>query len=408
MDFRNTKGITLVSLVIYVVIMLMLIAIIAVFKNNIDKNIDSMGEYTSLIPQINKVHMHMLGEVNIKDNKVLKRNSSGSYIEFSSGNSYMFSDGSLYKNSVKVLSDIIGGSFQVETENNNEVLYVNLSLDDKLQNKELKYVIKHLDGLDVDNIAPINVTIASSNIEETSFTLTATGTDKESKIAKYEFYINDILEKTVITAEEIAEYSVIGKIGGEVYLCKIRVYDNVGNYTDSNEIKVTTKKRLYLYNNGDECMAQTGGWDIFNGLLYGNVSFQRLTDSFLIQSWTKKSTFSYIGVKTNNIIDFGEYDKIKVLIKLPTFQNSGGGLSAKFGISSASYNEISNVGGKILYAPNWINDYVANMDKRLTEKTEITIDISDNNVENYFTFFVHSGGIDDPVTMYIYEVWLEK
>ena len=149
MDFRNTKGITLVSLVIYVVIMLMLIAIIAVFKNNIDENIDSMGEYTSLVPKINKVHMYMLDEVNLKDNKVLKRNSSGSYIEFSSGNNYMFSDGSLYKNSVEVLSDIIGGSFQVETEENNEVLYVNLSLDDKLQNKQLKYVIKHLDGSSV-------------------------------------------------------------------------------------------------------------------------------------------------------------------------------------------------------------------------------------------------------------------
>lgn len=141
MDFRNTKGITLVSLVIYVVIMLMLIAIIAVFKNNIDENIDSMGEYTSLVPKINKVHMYMLDEVNLKNNKVLKRNSSGSYIEFSSGNSYMFSDGSLYKNSVKVLSDIIDGSFQVETENNNEVLYVNLSLGDELQDKQLKYVM---------------------------------------------------------------------------------------------------------------------------------------------------------------------------------------------------------------------------------------------------------------------------
>ena len=141
MDFRNTKGITLVSLVIYVVIMLMLIAIIAVFKNNIDENIDSMGEYTSLVPKINKVHMYMLDEVNLKDNKVLKRNSSGSYIEFSSGNSYMFSDGSLYKNSVKVLSDIIDGSFQVETENNNEVLYVNLSLGNELQDKQLKYIM---------------------------------------------------------------------------------------------------------------------------------------------------------------------------------------------------------------------------------------------------------------------------
>lgn len=144
MNIKNTNGITLLSLVIYVVIMLMLIAIIAVFKNNIDKNLDSIGEYTSLVPIIDEVHMYMLGEVNIENNKVLKRNSSGSYIEFSSGNTYMFSDGSLYKNSVKILSDIRGGSFQVGTENNNDVLYVNLNLGDELQNKQLKYVMNPL------------------------------------------------------------------------------------------------------------------------------------------------------------------------------------------------------------------------------------------------------------------------
>ena len=144
MNIKSTNGITLVSLVIYVVIMLMLVAIIAVFKNNIDKNLDSIGEYTSLVPIIDEVHMYMLGEVNIENNKVLKRNSSGSYIEFSSGNTYMFSDGSLYKNSVKILSDIRGGSFQVGTENNNEVLYVNLNLGDELQNKQLKYVMNPL------------------------------------------------------------------------------------------------------------------------------------------------------------------------------------------------------------------------------------------------------------------------
>ena len=141
MNIKSTKGITLVSLVIYVVIMLMLIAIIATFKNNKDKNLEAIGEYTSLVPEINKVHMYMLGEVNIEDNKVLKRNSSGSYIEFSSGNSYMFSNGSLYKNSVKILSDIKGCSFQVGTENNNDVLYVYVSLGDELQNKQLKYAM---------------------------------------------------------------------------------------------------------------------------------------------------------------------------------------------------------------------------------------------------------------------------
>ena len=53
----------------------------------------------------------------------------------------MFSNGSLYKNSVKILSDIKGCSFQVGTENNNDVLYVYVSLGDELQNKQLKYAM---------------------------------------------------------------------------------------------------------------------------------------------------------------------------------------------------------------------------------------------------------------------------
>jgi len=143
MELKNNKGVTLVSLAVYVVLMLAVVAAVAAFKNNIDENIDSMGEYTSVVPEINKMNMYMLGETNIENNKVLKRNSDGTYIAFSSGNEYLFSDNNLYKNSIKILTNINSCTFEVGKENNNDVLYVNFELGgDEVVDKTLKYVMK--------------------------------------------------------------------------------------------------------------------------------------------------------------------------------------------------------------------------------------------------------------------------
>ena len=143
MEWKNNKGVTLVSLAVYVVLMLAVVAAVAAFKNNIDENIDSMGEYTSVVPEINKMNMYMLGETNIENNKVLKRNSDGTYIAFSSGNEYLFSDNNLYKNSIKILTNINSCTFEVGKENNNDVLYVNFELGgDEVVDKTLKYVMK--------------------------------------------------------------------------------------------------------------------------------------------------------------------------------------------------------------------------------------------------------------------------
>lgn len=142
MNFKNNNGITLISLIIYVVIMLMIIALVATFKTNIDKTLDSVGEYTSVVPQINKIHSYMLGETSLENNKILKRNATGSYIEFSSGNNYSFAHNNLYKNSIKILSSVDSCSFETGNENNNNVLYVNVQITgEKPINKTLKYVM---------------------------------------------------------------------------------------------------------------------------------------------------------------------------------------------------------------------------------------------------------------------------
>ena len=94
----------------------------------------------------------------------------------------------------------------------------------------------------IDTTAPTTATIASSNVEETTFTLTAKGADGQSGIAKYEFYLNGKLEKTITTTSGTATYKVTGKTGGQSYKYKVRVYDKVGLYKESSEITVTTIK----------------------------------------------------------------------------------------------------------------------------------------------------------------------
>ncbi len=142
MNIKNDRGVTLISLTIYVVLMLAVVAVMAGFKDNVDKTLKTMGEYASVVPEINKMHMYMLDEANIENNKILKRNSDGTYVEFTSGNKYLFSENKVYKNSVRILSDVSNCTFEIGQENNNDVLYVNLELDDgKSVSKKLRYVM---------------------------------------------------------------------------------------------------------------------------------------------------------------------------------------------------------------------------------------------------------------------------
>lgn len=142
MNIKSNKGVTLVSLGVYVILMLAIVAILSTFKDNIETSIDNMEGYISEVPEINKMHMYMLGETNVENNKISKKNADGTYIEFTSGNSYMFKDNKIYKNSVIIFSDITNCTFDVKEENNHNVLYVNLQLgnEDGI-NKKLKYVM---------------------------------------------------------------------------------------------------------------------------------------------------------------------------------------------------------------------------------------------------------------------------
>lgn len=91
-----------------------------------------------------------------------------------------------------------------------------------------------------DNTGP-TVTLMSNPTSETAFTLTAEATDEHSKIAKYEFYVNDKLEKTIQTNE--------GKVNCNISVEQMNYYESyvIVEDTSKNITKKTLKSRTKMY-----------------------------------------------------------------------------------------------------------------------------------------------------------------
>lgn len=105
---KNNKGITLTSLIIYVIGMTIMVGTIATLTSFFYKNIN-IGSINNDTTQYTKFSSIFSEEINRKDNSVVKcKELSGetSYIIFSSGNQYTFNSKSIYKNNIKICEDI--------------------------------------------------------------------------------------------------------------------------------------------------------------------------------------------------------------------------------------------------------------------------------------------------------------
>lgn len=107
---KNNKGITLTSLIIYVIGMTIMVATIATLTSFFYKNID-IGDINNDTTQYTKFSSIFSEETNKDNNSVIdcKSLTDGvSYIIFSSGNQYTFNENSssIYKNNVKICENV--------------------------------------------------------------------------------------------------------------------------------------------------------------------------------------------------------------------------------------------------------------------------------------------------------------
>ena len=136
---RSEKGVTLISVIIYVIAMLVMISIITVFTSYFYKNIDINSVREDLNQQYTKFNSYFIEEVNRKGNKVLEigetENNSGNgkqkYIIFSSGNQYTYipENKGIYINTVKIAENITDCTFEKKEENGKTTISVTIKGD---------------------------------------------------------------------------------------------------------------------------------------------------------------------------------------------------------------------------------------------------------------------------------------
>lgn len=158
---KSERGITLMSLIIYVAAMVITIGILSMmttyFYNNvttIGKTIDSSKEYT-------KFNSYFSQEVNTKGIKVLKcendnednsvivasdsnnQEMNGNYILFSNGEQYTFvkEDKAVYKNNAKIAEGITSMTFGNSIENGKEKITITYTLDKKTNEETRTYIL---------------------------------------------------------------------------------------------------------------------------------------------------------------------------------------------------------------------------------------------------------------------------
>ncbi len=107
---KNNKGVTMISLITYIIGLTIVLALIATLTSYFHENI-SIKDINSDTTQYTKFSSVFLEEINNKNNSVIdcKQLTNGtSYIIFSSGNQYTFDENSktIYKNKIKICKDV--------------------------------------------------------------------------------------------------------------------------------------------------------------------------------------------------------------------------------------------------------------------------------------------------------------
>ena len=133
------SGITLLSLVLYVIIMIIVIGIMSSVTRNFYTNINSVQIAKEDILEFNTFNSYFLKEVKSANTNVDKVDPN--YILFSSWNSFSLNDNSIFFNDTKICKDV--QKFECSTDENDKSI---IKIKVKFRNfeKDMKYKIEKI------------------------------------------------------------------------------------------------------------------------------------------------------------------------------------------------------------------------------------------------------------------------
>lgn len=144
---KSQRGITLVSLVIYIIVMSIVLivmnSIIANFYNNTESTKASVEEMV----EFNKFNNFLLKEVKLPQNGVdkIEKDNEQNYILFTTGNSFSMYNNSIYYNNIKICNNVKDMTIKKgEDGDGKDETIINVTLDFENFSKTMNYKIENI------------------------------------------------------------------------------------------------------------------------------------------------------------------------------------------------------------------------------------------------------------------------
>lgn len=141
---NNKNGITVTSIVIYVVLFFMFTTATMTISSRINKNLFDDRGLSINITAINKLEYNLLKSSDESSSASISNNENIVAIEFSNSDRYVFdlNNHTVYKNGGKLLEFMT--NFKVETQNENKSIKLNIELNKYTNKIERTIIINNL------------------------------------------------------------------------------------------------------------------------------------------------------------------------------------------------------------------------------------------------------------------------
>lgn len=139
---KSQKGVTLISLTIYVIVMTIVVAVMAMVSSYFFTNTSSLSGNMNSLTEYTKFNGFFTEEINKQNIKVLECKSN--YVVFNNGVQYTYipENNGIYKDKVKIADKVKNCEFLYQIKNGKEVVTVKLTMDE-LAEKSVDYTLKN-------------------------------------------------------------------------------------------------------------------------------------------------------------------------------------------------------------------------------------------------------------------------
>lgn len=143
---KNENAITLVSLVIYILAMLIIIGIMGKVSIMFYENSNDLDDDVKDIVEYNKFNSYFIKEIKSANNSIDKISTDGTYILFTSGNSFTFRNNKIFYNDLEIAEDVIELKFSKYLDSNQKVdnTVVTVEINFKNYSKKMNYKIEEI------------------------------------------------------------------------------------------------------------------------------------------------------------------------------------------------------------------------------------------------------------------------